>query len=68
MNTLLQMCFCSGLIKWKKKIIKNSSLFVNTNNNHLEKSFRRKHSGKITPVGKSMSFDHCHIFKAVPRY
>lgn len=43
-------------------------LFVNTNNNHLEYLFVEKKSGKIIPVEKSMSLDHCHIFKAVPRY
>lgn len=60
-NTLLQKCFCSGLTK---------CLFVNTNKNNLQNLLveKKKKSGEIIAVEKSMSFDHCHIFKALPRY
>lgn len=64
-----------ALLQWfdkvgkKKKKIKTPSLFANTNNNHLENLFVEKtKSGETISVGKSMSFDHYHIFKAVPRY
>lgn len=49
--------------------MKGSNLFVNTNSNHSENLFvEKKKLGKIISVGKSMSFDHCHILKALPRY